>query len=60
FTHSLFSFQRSNISLSPRFSAAIRSYHVRFKNARVIFLFFEDHFHPSFSLLKLLFCCQLK
>ncbi|MCC3261768.1 hypothetical protein LLE87_26670, partial [Paenibacillus polymyxa] len=38
---SLFSFQRSN-SFSLRFSAAIRSYHVHSKNARVIF--FEDHF----------------
>ncbi|WP_231887300.1 hypothetical protein, partial [Paenibacillus jamilae] len=35
-----FSFQRSNFFSSLRFSAAIRSYHVRFKNARVIFFFF--------------------
>ncbi|MDN4084403.1 hypothetical protein, partial [Paenibacillus polymyxa] len=37
-------FQRSN-SFSLRFSAAIRSYHVHFKNARVIlFFFYENHF----------------
>ncbi|WP_226000123.1 hypothetical protein, partial [Paenibacillus sp. BJ-4] len=42
------SFQRSNISFSPRFSAAIRSYHVRFKNARVIFFFFLSRsFRPK-------------
>ncbi|WP_218061342.1 hypothetical protein, partial [Paenibacillus polymyxa] len=46
-THSLFSFQRSNISLSPRFSAAIISYHVRFKNARFIFFFFSKIVSPK-------------
>ncbi|MGY3386960.1 ABC-type uncharacterized transport system substrate-binding protein [Paenibacillus polymyxa] len=44
-THSLFSFQRSN-SFSLRFSAAIRSYHVHFKNARVISFFFSKIISP--------------